>query len=281
MAAPVRCGRISYTNDLPVYAGFDEDAISFPGSMQSDCPAALNRALLEGSLDCSPISSAFYAEHADAFVLLPDICIGSKAEVRSICCIANRPLQELGTQTVWVTDESATGRALLATICRRWYGFMPELQASDDPFAAYIKDESPCLLIGDAAIEASFVVPPGHVYDLGRLWHDLSSDEMVYAVWAARTEFASANPSQLDAVTAALQDSLRWGLQHRHTLVSRAQSIHRRPSGFYESYYEGLNYYLDSAAQAGLKHFFDIACAAGVLTQSPSLRFYNEAAARV
>ena len=73
----IRCGRISYTNDLPVYAAFDAGAVDFPGTLVSGVPTELNAMLLAGALDVSPISSFFYAQHADALVLLPEICIGS------------------------------------------------------------------------------------------------------------------------------------------------------------------------------------------------------------
>ncbi len=281
MREPARCGRISYTNDLPVYAGFDEDAVVFPGTMISDVPAALNQALLAGKLDCSPISSAFYAEHADAFLLLPDVCIGSRDEVRSICCISDRPLQDLANGPVAVTRESATGRTLFATICKHWFGFNPKLQDSDFPFAAYSEHRSPCLLIGDAAIEASFAAPPASVHDLGHRWHELSGDQMVYAVWAVRREYAAANRAQVDAIAAALRNSLQWGRENRHRVVERAQAAHKRPAGFYEAYFAALNYDFDLAAQMGLKNFFNIATDAGVLSQSPALFFTDELAKRV
>src|SRR5579872_3957598 len=158
-ANPARCGRIAYTNDLPVYAGFDEAAVPLPGIMVSDVPTALNDALLAGRLDCSPISSAFYAEHADAFVLMPRICIGSRRDVRSICCIANGPLDSIRDQVVAITRESATGRALLVTICQQWHGFTPRMLDVANPLDEYVQHGTPCLLIGDAAIEASFSVP--------------------------------------------------------------------------------------------------------------------------
>ncbi len=277
----LRCGRIDYTNDLPVYTAFDEDAVEFPGTMYPDTPAALNRALLAGELDCSPISSAAYAEHAEQLVLLPRICIGSRAEVRSICCISDRPLTELAESTVVVTDQSATGRALFATICSEWYGFTPHLQTASDPFEAYIKDRTPCVLIGDAAIDASFQVPAGEVYDLGRLWHERSGEQMVYAVWAVREQYARQNSAQVDALWNALMESVQWGVEHHRTVIDHALEVCHRPQGFYESYFDALKFDFDDDAQHGLKRFFDLACAHRVLSQSPMLRFYEAVATRV
>ncbi|HXW52386.1 MAG TPA: MqnA/MqnD/SBP family protein, partial [Candidatus Acidoferrales bacterium] len=83
-----RCGRISYTNDLPIYAAFDDGALLFPGTLSADVPAALNRSLVAGELDISPISSALYPEHAGELLLLPHVCVGARADVRSIFCIS-------------------------------------------------------------------------------------------------------------------------------------------------------------------------------------------------
>jgi len=131
-----RCGRISYTNDLPVYAGIDDDVLLFPGSMLAGVPAQLNAALLEGRLDISPISSAFYATHAEELVLLPGVCIGAAGAVHSVCCVANGELASLAGRTIASTKESATGRLLLRLICRRYHGFDAKLVDDDDPFAA-------------------------------------------------------------------------------------------------------------------------------------------------
>ncbi|MDQ6780189.1 MAG: menaquinone biosynthesis protein [Candidatus Eremiobacteraeota bacterium] len=276
-ADSVRCGRISYTNDLPVYAAFDVDALPFPGTMMSDVPAGLNAALLAGGLDCSPISSAFYAEHADAFVLLPDICIGSRSDVLSISCISQRPVAELRGTPIAVTSESATGTALLATLCRRWYGFAPQLMAHDDPFALYTRDSTPCLLIGDAAIEARFSVPEKNIHDLGRMWHECSGEGMVYAVWAVRRAFAAHQPQAVQMVLSALRESLRWSRQHHRTIIERAQAVHYRPTDFYERYYATLTFDFDEAARHGLRAFFEAAHACGVLGVAPALQFVREA----
>ena len=69
----LRCGRIRYTNDLPIYAAFDEGAVHYPGVLHSDVPANLNAMLLAGELDLSPISAYAYAKYAEDLVLLPDL----------------------------------------------------------------------------------------------------------------------------------------------------------------------------------------------------------------
>ena len=51
----LRCGRIKYTNDLPIYAAFDMGTIEYPGSLHADTPARLNAMLLSGELDMAGV----------------------------------------------------------------------------------------------------------------------------------------------------------------------------------------------------------------------------------
>jgi chorismate dehydratase len=277
----IRCGRISYTNDLPVYAAFDEGAVAFPGTLTLGVPTALNRLLLAGELDCSPVSSFFYAQHARELLLLPGICIGSRREVRSIYCVSARPIAALEGAPIAVTRESATGRALFATICATYYGYAPRFVESDNPFAAYAADGSPCLVIGDKAIDAYLSAPRAHTFDLGERWHDLSGHEMVYAVWAVRRDAVVREPDALTPALEALTSALDWGQRNVDAVVRRAQAAIPRPDGFYAAYYEALNFSFDECAQLGLSSFFEAAFAAGLLPAVPRLEFLGEVPSRV
>lgn len=271
-----RCGRIAYTNDLPVYAGIDHDVVQFPGTMLADVPAGLNEALIARDLDISPISSAFYAEHADALTLLPGVCIGARARVLSICCISARAPSALAGMPIAVTRESVTGKALLRVICRAYYGFDPVMFASDDPFGQHLADGSPCLLIGDKAIDAAEQAPPDSVHDLGELWNRLTGSGMVYAVWAARNEYVRSDLAEVRAVARALRLSLEWGLDNLDLVTKRAEALHPRAAGFYAEYYRALEFSFDAAARAALDTFIARAHAGGVLEHAPGLRFLDE-----
>jgi chorismate dehydratase len=265
MKPPLRCGRISYTNDLPVYAAFDLAAQAFPGTLHEGVPTELNRALLAGELEISPVSSFFYLQHQDRLTVLPHVCIGSRREVKSIFCVSQRHPRELAATQIAVTRESATGRALFETICRAYYGFSPIFVEADDPFAAYAQARIPCLLIGDKAIDAALAVPASEAFDVGLLWHDLSGRDMVYAVWAARNEVVDARPDDVASVGSALVEAVDWGEAHRDLVIAQAQTVRPRPDGFYASYYQTLNYRFDEAARDGLNAFAKAATDLGLL----------------
>jgi chorismate dehydratase len=268
-----RCGRISYTNDLPVYAAFDLGALEFPGTLHADVPSALNRALLAGELDISPVSSFFYAQHVDELVKLSGVCIGSRREAKSIQCISRTHPRDLSGARVAVTTDSATGRALFDVICRTGYGFAPAFEPSADPLAEFQRSGMPCVLIGDAAIDAA-LAHPEHAHDIGELWHGFTGADMVYAVWVMRKDSALREMRDGERASAkileALLASLKYGRQHKADVINLAQTQRPRPLGFYEAYYEALNYSYDARAQMGFGKFCTMAQACGVL--DPALR---------
>jgi chorismate dehydratase len=272
----IRCGRISYTNDLPIYAAFDAGEVDFPGTLSAGVPTALNARLSGGDLDVSPISSFHFAKSADAFILLPDICIGARRAVRSIYCISRRPPAELGGVAIAATRESATGRNLFATICAERYGFVPGYVESDDPLAAYRADGAPCLLIGDAAIDGFFAAAAGDAHDVGSLWHELTGLGMVYAVWAVRRDVATQRPSEVEAVASALRRARLWGAENPDRVVAAAQSERARPAGFYREYFQTLDFDFDEAARLGLTRFFELAVKHRLLGAVPRFEFVRE-----
>lgn len=278
--ATLRCGRISYTNDIPVYAGFDAGAVEFPGTQTSGVPARLNAALLAGELDCAPISSFFYAQHPETFALLPDVCIGSRRHVRSIYCVSPVDLARLRGTKIAVTKESATGRALFDVICRTRYGFPAAYLEADDPMRAYREDGMACVVIGDTAIDAA-LAHPDHAHDLGDLWHGLTSEDMVYAVWAVRRDFAERDPRAVEAVAAALRASLEWSLENLDVAIAQAQAAIPRAAGFYDDYYRALNFRFDRAAQRGLRAFFGLCERWGLLAEAPRPAFFGRELAGV
>lgn len=280
-AEAARCGRIAYTNDIPVYAAYDVGVLQFPGNVVAGTPAELNRALLSGDLDCSPISSFFYAQHEEEFELLPDVCIGSRGAARSIYLIAGAPPALLRDATIAVTKESATARAMLAVICRAQYGFDPIIVESNDPFAEFVRDGTPGLVIGDAAVDASLRVPSACAHDLGALWFDSYDHGMVYAVWAVRRSFRLRAPAEVARIAASLRSSLEWSERHFDRVVAQAQMMAPRPPGFYEEYYRTLKFRFDDQAQQGLLVFYKACASAGLLAAAPSLRFAGEVTERV
>jgi chorismate dehydratase len=265
----LRCGRIRYTNDLPIYAAFDAGAIAYPGSLHADMPTRLNDMLIGGELDLSPISAFAWAQHADELVLLPDLCIGARDEVVSVVLVSEIPPALLDGARIFVTAESASGRNLLRVVLERRYGVFPHYVVETDPLARARKGE-PTLLIGDAAIDAISELPREHVYDLGTLWHEWTQAQTVFAVWAARRDAYERDPEGIRACMHALTDAYTWSRSHMDYVIDEAQRAFARPAGFYETYYGKLNFTFHSAAQSGLAVYCRELHAIGAIDAIPS-----------
>jgi chorismate dehydratase len=262
----LRSGRIAYTNDLPIYAAFDAGAVRFPGALVSDVPANLNRMLLDGRLDLSPISAFAYAANPDVLALLPSLCIGSRKDVWSVVCVSSVPLAELDGATIAVTRESASGLNLLRVLLERRYGARATFVETDDPFGAAAAGQ-PALLIGDRAIDAQLTFTPAHVHDLGTHWHQWTGGDMVYAVWAVRRDVLASHRHEVALALDALIAAQRWGERNQEQVLAAALRHHPRPAGFYASYYSTLNFAFDSAARAGLARYIAELHAAGAIAR--------------
>ena len=277
----LRCGRISYTNDLPVYAAFDAGAVDCPARLFAAVPTTLNRMLLGGELVVSPVSAFFLAHHTDDFVFLPGLGIGSRVAVRSIYCFSAVHPRQLAGTPVAVTTESSTGRNLFAAICAEFYGFTPSFEESADPFSAYRERGAPCLLIGDKAIDAVLTAQPADAHDVGSLWHDATGGKMIYALWAVRRSLARERNDDVAQLWNALRDAVQWGKRHRDLVIDAAQSTISRPAGFYQDYYQHIEVDADDQSWAGFKRFLGIAAKHGLLTSLPSIDRFERQAARV
>ena len=267
----LRSGRIIYTNDLPIYAAFDEGAVRYPGPLVADIPTNLNAMLLDGRLDLSPISAFHWAKHADQLALLPDLCIGSRDEVWSVVCVSRKPLDQLGGVPIAVTRESASGLNLLRVLLEGRYGVRANFVESADPYTAAARGEA-ALLIGDRAIDAQQTFAPGLVYDLGKYWHEWTGLDMVFAVWAVRRDVLARHTEEVQAALDALLASQRWGSAHMDRVVASAQQTYPREAGYYAAYYATLNFSFDARARAGLARFVDELYAIGAIGASVPVR---------
>ena len=265
----LRCGRIIYTNDLPIYAAFDAGVIHYPGSLHADVPANLNAMLLSGELDLSPISAFAWAKHSDELVLLPDLCIGARDEVVSVVLVSQTPPALLDGVRIALTGESASGRNLLRVVLERRYGVQPHYAESANPLEEAAAGE-PALLIGDSAIDALERFPREHVYDLGTLWHEWTRAQTVFAVWAARRDAYERDAEAIRECMHALTDAYTWSRSHMEEVIAEAHRQHPRSNGFYERYYGKLNFTFHSAAQAGLGAYCRELHAIGAIERVPS-----------
>jgi chorismate dehydratase len=272
-AAPVpRVGHIGFLNSLPFLVGLEALPAPRPFELVQGRPTELNRRLLEGSLDVSPISSIEYAAHAAELALLPGLCIASDGPVASVLLATRLPPERLDGRVVALDPSSATSHVLVKLVLWERFGVRPRFETRRDSCLEGVSAEA-ALVIGDEALR-TWLAPNGwRLFDLGEEWKRLSGCRMVYAVWAARRQFAAEQPAQLEQVCQTLATALARGLADRDRLASRAAALSGHPAEVLRQYYRLLRYRLEAPEQAGLAEFYRRAARQGLLPAAPALAF--------
>ncbi len=227
----VRVGHIGFLNCYPLYHGLErrgvlaEDRrIDRPGrpgiELVPGVPTDLNRMLVAGDIDLGPVSSIAYARGHRRLLLSRHLSISSLGAVDSIQLVTRRPLDEVAS--VALTPQSATSVSLLKTILKLRFGREVVYGPLDGSIPEALARYDAALVIGDQGLEALYFPEPDTTcHDLGALWQEWTGLPMVYAVWAAREDFARTNGAELLAVERELVECMDYGREHLSEVVAR------------------------------------------------------------
>jgi chorismate dehydratase len=284
----VRVGHIGFLNCYPLYYGFEQtgmladdrhlDRPDRPGvELLPGVPTDLNRMLAAGDIDLGPVSSIAYARNHRRLLLSRCLSISSFGAVDSIQLVSKCPLEEI--RSVALTPQSATSVALLKTILKLRFRQDVSYSVLAAPVEPTPVDYDAVLLIGDQGLEALyFPTPETTCYDLGALWKEWTGLPMVYAVWAAREDFARANGAELLAVEEELVRCMDYGRDHLDEVVESALGRYRFDKAGLTRYFARLRYDFTAEYREGLARFYQLAYEAGELEEVPRLRFIDEVA---
>ena len=282
----IRVGHIGFLNCYPLYHGLEQrgvlaqdrrlDRPGRPGiELLPGVPTDLNRMLVEGDIDFGPISSIAYARNHHQLLLSRYLSISSLGAVDSIQLVARKPLDRVAR--VALTRQSATSVALLKTILKLRFGQEVVYGELEGSVPEALEEYDAVLLIGDQGLEALHFPQPGATcHDLGMLWQEWTGLPMVYAVWAAREDFARTNGSELLAVEKELVECMDYGREHLSEVVDSALGRFRFDRAALTRYFAILRYDFTAEYRRGLRCFYELAHEAGELAEVPELRFVDE-----
>jgi chorismate dehydratase len=284
----VRMGHIRFLNCYPMYCGLeqrghlgDEAPVDRPGrpgiQLVPGVPTELNQWLVGGEIDLGLISSIAYARNYRRLVISRRVSISSFGAVDSIQLVTRRPLKDI--RSVALTMQSATSVALLKTMFK--LRFEQDVAYGDllGSVAQALEEYDAALVIGDQGLEALYFPEPGTTcHDLGAMWMEWTRLPMVYAVWAAREEFARANGPELMEVEQELIECRDYGRDHLPDVVESALGQYRFERESLMRYFALLYYGFRDEYQKGLRRFYELAYEAGELEEMPELRFIDEVA---
>ena len=203
------------------------------------------------TIDLGPISSIAYARNHRQLLLSRRLSISSSGAVDSIQLVAHRPLSEI--RSVALTRQSATSVSLLKTILRLRFGREVRYGELSGSVAEALQEYDAALLIGDQGLEALYSCrPPTTCHDLGALWQEWTGLPMVYAVWAAREDFAGTNGPELLAVEEELVTCMHYGREHLAEVVDCSLGAVRFDRPSLTRYFAVLRYDFTDEYRRGL-----------------------------
>jgi chorismate dehydratase len=262
-----RVGHIQFLNCLPLYWGLMRSGALLGVDLHKDTPDRLNEALVAGDLDVGPISLVEYLRHAEELVLLPDLAVGSDGPVLSVNLVSTGPLDELDGRRVALGSTSRTGVLLAKMLLENRYGVRPEYFRCPPDLASMMLEADAAVLIGDAALRARTEAPARGlvVTDLAQEWRDWTGLPMVFAVWAARRDFARDNPGVVKEVHQAFLTSRELCLAELDTVATAAARWEPFSAAELADYFRVLDFSLGQRQIAGVREFAARAAAAGAV----------------
>lgn len=269
-----RIGHIDFLNVLPLSYGLANIAQGL--EIIRGVPTFLNGELATGRIDLSNVSSIEYARHSGDLLILPKICVRADNAVTSIVLVSRKPIETLRDEKIILTSKSATAQRLLKIILHESYDAAPNYETRpvnvDKPLD---DDATAALLIGDDALQIYLHAPKNfYLYDLGVEWRKLTGNQMVYALWTVKKNFAAREPELLQATYEKILRAFSYGIEHKADAINSVLNV--KPFTFDE-----LNKYLggvikwDLTAEAldALKIYYRKAAALKLIDCEPTLEF--------
>jgi chorismate dehydratase len=127
---------------------------------------------------------------------------------------------------------------------------------------AMLIEADAAVLIGDAALRARHTTT-ADVHDLGEAWRDWTGLPMVFAVWAARKDFAEAHPGAVKDVHDAFVRSLDLSLANVRDVAEAAARWEPLDTDTLATYFTTLDFRLGPRQLQGLREFARRAAARG------------------
>ena len=265
MKATIRVGAVNYLNTKPLV--HELEAIAPNVDLVLDVPSRLADDLRAGRLDVALIPAIEYFR-AGTYSIVPNIAIATRGPVLSVTLFSKTPWG--GIRRVALDEGSRTSAALAQILLRKRYGVKPDIVPLPMDARAEDSDADAVLLIGDRAMQSCL---PGfaHAFDLGQEWHDWTGLPFVFAFWAVREGVDLGN------VADALLEAKRRGCDRTGIIAHEEAPKLGLDAGFCRRYLASiLHFDLGPREQAGLHHYYMLACELGLAPRGVSLDFYHQ-----
>jgi chorismate dehydratase len=287
----LRISIVEYLNTAPLVWGFTDGPLAGRYDCSFTVPSKCAEALRAGNVDVAIIPAIEY-QRMENVVLLPEMCVAAKGEVRSILVIARKPIELAKRVALDTSSRSSAG--LVQLLCRNFWGISPEFIASEPDPAAMLANADAALVIGDPALRIAVKLEqlaekkpngefccggdpndqavPGvdslYVYDVAHQWREMTALPCVLAVWAARREAVTPE------LVADFATSKQFGMANISDIAEGAALKLDLPARSLERYLrENIDFHLDAENIAGLELYYKLCAEAGLIARAKPIEF--------
>jgi len=270
----LRIGQIEYANCTPIYHVLREHFPCSEYEFVKGVPTELNRLLALGYIDVCPSSSIEYALHHDQYRIFPQLSISSDGAVASVLLFSRIPIEHLDGTIILLSSESATSVNLLKILMAQRYNCYCRYAVTPLSLSDALLDSPALLLIGDAALRASFSDSGLHIYDLGTLWRDWTGLPFVFALWLCRKEVAD-RPSLKELANKLIQARLLLPMHYSEIAGQAPEAAWMGYDRLLTYWRDNILYDLDERKTSGLLSFFQKCSELGLVASVPELCFID------
>lgn len=277
-----RISASSYSNTAPLVWSFLYGKNYGKYELISDnAPARSAELLRENRIDAALVPVIEY-QRRENILLVPDVCVGSKKQVKSVCLITKgEDLRDV--KSVALDISSKTSVALTKIIFREFLGFEPIFRDANPDAEQMLKTADCALLIGDPALSITDSVSRKsedrrsnaetryRKFDLVELWREFTGFGFVFAMWMANFEKREI-ARRIDF--AAARDE---GLANLDKIISNYENIVSvSREDFLKYLSENISYSPDESMHKGLELYFQLAYKNNLTEKPVPLRYIGD-----
>ncbi len=282
--AKLRISIVQYLNTAPLVWSFTHGPLRGKYDLSFTVPSLCAEALRSGAADIAIIPAIEY-QRIGGLVVLPDLAIASKNQVRSLLIIAKKPIAQV--RSVALDRGSRSTQALTRILCAEHWKITPEFFEAPPDANMMLQEADAALLIGDPALQLSVAIEDAatigslgelvckgskagiknantlYVYDIVEQWRKMTALPAVLAIWAARRDAATPE------VIADFAASRKHGLARIAEISKAAAPQLNLPPAVLASYLSwNIDYSLDAENRRGLELYYQRAAHLGLIPQA-------------
>jgi chorismate dehydratase len=280
----LRISIVQYLNTAPLVWSFTNGPLHGKYDLSFTVPSQCAEDLHTGRADLAIIPAIEYQRIGD-LVVLPDMSIASKKQVRSLLLISKKPVREV--RGLALDRSSRSTQALMRILCAEKWKIAPDFSEATPDLAEMLSQSDAALLIGDPALRISLGIEKEsrsgaegetictaallgitgsellYVYDVVGEWRSLTGLPAVLAVWAARRDVATPD------VAADFIASRDFGLAHISEISFESARALELPAPALEAYLRrNIDFSLDQENLRGLNSYFEYAARLGLIPRA-------------